>query len=55
MLPDVDDEKKDEVCIELCDTLDTLPDLPVQNNQQTNGHETQKNSFSPRNTGNWVL
>ena len=41
-LPDLDNEKKDEVCIELCDTLDTLPDLHVQNNQQTNGHETQK-------------
>ena len=33
-LPDLDDENEDKVCVELCDTLDTLPDIPVpvQNN-----------------------
>ena len=54
-LPDLDDKNEDKVCVELCDTPDTLPDLHEQNNQQTNGHETQKNSFSTRNTGNGVL
>ena len=33
--------------LELRDTLDTLPDLHVQNNQQTNGHETQKTVSQP--------
>ena len=46
-LPDLDDENKDKVCVELCDMLDTLPDLPVQNNQQTNRHETQKTVSQP--------
>ena len=34
-LPDLDDENEDKVCVELCDVLDTLPDIPVpvQNNQ----------------------
>ena len=40
-LPDLDDKNEDKVCVELCDTPDTLPDLHQQNNQQTNGHETQ--------------
>ena len=40
-LPDLDDKNEDKVCVELCDTPNTLPDLHQQNNQQTNGHETQ--------------
>ena len=35
------------MCVELCDTPDTLPDLHEQNNQQTNGHETQKTVSQP--------
>ena len=48
-LPDLDDENEDKVCVELCDTLDTLPDIPVpvQNNQQTDGHERQKTISEP--------
>ena len=48
-LPDLDDENEDKVCVELCDTLDTLPDIPVpvQNNQQTDGHERQKTNSEP--------
>ena len=46
-LPDLDDENEDKVCVELCDTPDTLPDLHVQSNQQTNGHETQKTVSQP--------
>ena len=48
-LPDLDDENKDKVCVELCDTLNTLPDIPVpvQNNQQTDGHERQKTNSEP--------
>ena len=41
-LQDLDDKNEDKVCVELCDTPDTLPDLHQQNNQQTNGHKTQK-------------
>ena len=41
-LPDLDNKNEDKVCVGLCDTPDTLPDLHQQNNQQTNGHETQK-------------
>ena len=46
-LPDLDDKNEDKVCVELCDTPDTLPDLHEQNNQQTNGHETQKTVSQP--------
>ena len=48
-LPDLDDENEDKVCVELCDMLDTLPDIPVpmQNNQQTDGHERQKTISEP--------
>ena len=48
-LPDLDDEHEDKVCVELCDTLDTLPDIPVpvQNNQQTDGHKRQKTISEP--------
>ena len=46
-LPDLDDENEDKVCVELCDTPDTLPDLHVQSNQQTNGHKTQKTVSQP--------
>jgi len=48
-LPDLDDENEDKVCVELCDMLDTLPDIPVpvQNNQQTDGHERQKTTSEP--------
>ena len=48
-LPDLDDENEDKVCAELCDMLDTLPDIPVpvQNNQQTDGHERQKTNSEP--------
>ena len=46
-LPDLDDKNEDKVCVELCDTPDTLPDLYEQNNQQTNGHETQKTVSQP--------
>ena len=48
-LPDLDDENKDKVCVELCDTLNTLPDIPVpvQNNQQTDGHDRQKTNSEP--------
>ena len=46
-LPDLDDKNKDKVCVELCDTPNTLPDLHQQNNQQTNGHETQKTVSQP--------
>ena len=48
-LPDLDDENEDKVCVELCDMLDTLPDIPVpaQNNQQTDGHERQKTNSEP--------
>ena len=35
------------MCVELCDTPDTLPDLHEQNNQQTNGHETKKTVSQP--------
>ena len=45
----MDDENEDKVCVELCDMLDTLPDIPVpvQNNQQTDGHERQKTISEP--------
>ena len=48
-LPDLDDENEDKVCVELCDMLDTLRDIPVpmQNNQQTDGHERQKTNSEP--------
>ena len=46
-LPDLDDKSEDKVCVELCDTPYTLPDLHEQNNQQTNGHETQKTVSQP--------
>ena len=48
-LPDLDDENEDKVCVELCDMLNTLPDIPVpvQNNQQTDGHERQKTNSEP--------
>ena len=46
-LPDSDDKNEDKVCVELCDTPDTLPDLHEQNNQQTNGHKTQKTVSQP--------
>ena len=48
-LPDLDDENEDKVCVELCDMLDTLPDIPVpvQNNQQTDRHERQKTISEP--------
>ena len=48
-LPDLDDENEDKVCVELCDMLDTLPDIPVpvQNNQQTDRHERQKTTSEP--------
>ena len=48
-LPDLDDQNEDKVCIELCDMLDTLPDIPVpvQNNQQTDGHERPKTISEP--------
>ena len=48
-LPDLDDENKDKVCVELCDMLDTLPNIPVpvQNNQQTDRHERQKTISEP--------
>ena len=46
-LLDLDEKNEDKVCVELCDTPDTLPDLHQQNNQQTNGHETQKTVSQP--------
>ena len=46
-LPDLDDKNEDKVCVELCDTPNTLPDLHEQNNQQTNRHETQKTVSQP--------
>ena len=49
ILPDLDDENEDKVCVELCDMLDTLPDIPVpvQNYQQTDGHKRQKTISEP--------
>ena len=46
-LPDLDNKNEDKVCVELCDTPNTLPDLHEQNNQQTNGLETQKTVSQP--------
>ena len=48
-LPDFDDQNKDKVCIELCDMLNTLPDIPVpvQNNQKTERHKRQKKISEP--------
>ena len=48
-LPDLDVENKDKVCVELCDTLNTLPEIPVpvQNNQQTGRYERQKTISEP--------
>ena len=48
-LPDLDDENEDKVCVELCDMIDTLPDIPVpvQNNQQTDRHKRQKTNSEP--------
>ena len=49
-LPDLDNENEDKVCVELCDMLNTLPDIPVpvQNNQQTDGHGRQKQTLNQK-------
>ena len=48
-LPDLDNENEDKVCVELCDMLNTLPDIPVpvQNNQQRDRHKRQKTISEP--------
>ena len=46
-LPDLDNENKNKVCLGLSDMLDTLPDIPVHNNEQTNGCEAPKTVSQP--------
>ena len=46
-LPDLDNENENKVCLGLSDTPNTLPDIPVHNNEQTDGCEAPKTVSQP--------
>ena len=46
-LPDLDNENKNKACLGLSEMPDTLPDIPVHNNEQTNGCEAPKTVSQP--------
>ena len=43
----LDNENENKVCLGLSETPDTLPDIPVHNNEQTNGREAPKTVSQP--------